>query len=155
MNKQLATLTLIESHVNKAAKGTGKPYSATVLHYKVGDENKEKMIVDRNMRDHIVNNFHSGDTVVMTWEKNEKGYLDLVAMEQDNGSYKPEATTSTSNTYRGSTNDREIGMQVGNALTNATTLMASGQSKNSLEETAEEIIRVGERLKAKMLAGEL
>lgn len=155
MNKILATIELIESHVNKVAKGTGKPYSATILHYVVNGEHKEKMVMDRTMRDHIVNNFHSGDTVVMTMEKNDKGYLDLLSMEHDDGTATATVQTTTATSKQVGTSDREVGMQVGNALTNAATLLASGIMTGSLEYVAEEVIRTGERLKARLLAGEL
>lgn len=50
--------------------------------------------------------------------------------------------------------DNSIGMQVGNALTNAATLIAAGARKGDLESVAEDVLRVGERLKAKLVAGD-
>jgi len=155
MNKQIATIDLIEGTVNKVSK-VNKPYSATVLHYTVNGERKEKMVIDRGMRDHITQNFYSGDTVVLSWDKNEKGYLDLVGVEKDDGTTKasPPVTNTTSHKQVGS-NDREVGMQVGNALTNAATLMAAGVVTGTLIEVASMVIQTGEMLKAKLLAGEL
>lgn len=58
-------------------------------------------------------------------------------------------TSGKSSTYV----DNSLGMQVGNALTNATNLIAAGVRKASVEEVAEEILRVGERLRANLQAG--
>ena len=45
---------------------------------------------------------------------------------------------------------KKIGAQVGNALTNAATLLPEGSSASDLEAMAWDIIQVGERLKTKL-----
>ena len=159
MNKTLATLDLIESHVNRVAKTSGKPYSATIVHYTVNGERKEKMVMDKKMRDHITQNFHSGDTVIMTWEENKAGYQDLVGMTHDDGSVQntsePTATKAATTRQVGN-NDREVGMQVGNALTNATNLMANNHPSvlgMDLYTAAMMVVSVGERMKKDMVGG--
>ena len=156
MNKILATIGLIESHVNRVAKGTGKPYSATVLHYEVNGLQKEKVVLDQTMRDHIVNNFHSGDVVIISMEKNEKGYETIVGLQKDDGSLpvntQQTTTHTTTNTSRYS--DSGVGMQVGNALTNAATLLAAGKTVGTLEEVAVMVLETGERLKVRLTNGE-
>ena len=49
--------------------------------------------------------------------------------------------------------DNSIGMQVGNALNNAATLLAAKVVKGTVETVAEDILRIGERLKKNLVAG--
>ena len=54
---------------------------------------------------------------------------------------------------RGTFSDNALGMQVGNALTNATTLLASKQRKGTLKEVSIEILMLGEELKQGLASG--
>ena len=98
-----------------------------------------------------------GDTVELTL--GEEPFFELLSVKPATGEVsaeQPESSTTFKKSFTKSTGsyvDNSTGMQVGNALTNATTLKAAGD-KRSLEEVAVAILVLGENLKARLAAGE-
>lgn len=87
----------------------------------------------------------------------KNGFTNLVAIgdpvgvdEQDLG----ETPAAARPGGRSFTNENAIGMQVGNALNNAATLVASNAAFDDLEKTCEYILSLGEDLKQRLIAGE-
>lgn len=107
-----------------------------------------------------------GDSVNLELEKNDKGFWGLKsvtvgdAATSTSSSIAPKtgASHQTTQPFRPQLNDNAIGAQVGNALTNAANLIASGNAKKigdgTLESVAAHVIEVGERLKKRLLSGE-
>lgn len=157
MSNVLATITLIESQVNEVSKKTGRSYSFTNFHYNVGGVVQVKKILDRELRDIICNTFKQGDLVRLEIS-NVNGFDNIVSIQKAEGEVPPPVATATAApkaSVHGS-QDREIGMQVGNSLTNATTLLAHGHfpEGTTLEEAAVHVIKVGNSLRTRLQSGE-
>lgn len=106
-----------------------------------------------------LNALEIGQEYVLTTEKNAAGFWNIESIVPNDGTVvaetkAPQAKTAAFSTApKKSYVDNSIGMQVGNALTNAVSLIASGQS-TGLEATAIEILKLGESLKIRLEAGE-
>lgn len=167
MSNALATIDLIQDNVNMVSKA-GKAYTCMVLTYTINGEQKEKKILDKYLRDHVKNNLRAGDLVRLGFGRTDTGFMNLAEITKVNPDEVAESMvemseptpTKTSMQRRVETQfnntDREIGMQVGNALTNASTLLAAGKMPEGmpLMEVAEHVLRIGNALKQKLMNGE-
>lgn len=97
-----------------------------------------------------------GNTYLMNVVKNEKGYSEITSFKLSTKSSTSSAPTPVAETKKDDYwGDKDIGMQVGNALTNACTILGMGASLEQVEKTAESIIAIGNRLKNKLKSGEI
>ena len=98
--------------------------------------------------------FNVGDEFCLHTEKNQKGYNELVDMTDKSDVPQKKKTEyrkkDSGGWKKGGAKGNDDGAQVGNALTNAATLLPEGSSAADLESMAWDIIQVGERLKTKL-----
>ncbi len=150
--------------VNDNAVIVGKkgPYSGLDFKYIQGGETKSKAIHSaffekKKALISALKSFSEGDTVEITVEGAPFYGLDSARRLDATSAAVPQSFRSTSEVTKPFAKstfvDNSIGMQVGNALTNAATLIAGG-AKGTLEEVAESVLFLGERLKARLVAGD-
>ena len=138
-------------------KRDGGTYAAVVVMYRDNGELKEKAFAASYLKENLamreqLKSLKEGVSVDIDLQKNAAGFWNIVA-------FKPAGTgVSTTTTTRGGGKtfvDNSVGMQVGNALTNASNLIASGKTKkgDTLKDVAEYVLTLGEELKANHAAG--
>lgn len=154
------TVTSVAHDIPKERRD-GKEYFASVIHYTDGGVDREvsfpTAFLDKNPALRAdVRAVQPNTEVELTLEK-QGLYWNTTAIKAP-GSVPTKTHKTGTNTAAPATKvpftDNSIGMQVGNALTNASTLLASGAMKGTLESVAVEVLKLGESLKARLTAGE-
>lgn len=110
--------------------------------------------VEADLTDESVNlliDLSSGERLCVHQDKDEKGYPIIVDLTDAKDAPEKKEGGKTWQKGGGS-GDGGVGAQVGNAINNAALVLGPGKTVSELESTAWEIIEVGERLKAKLLA---
>lgn len=161
--QKIITIESVTHNVPKERRKDGGTYLASVLTYTDEGIPREQVFVNAFLdkapglraKVHAV---EVGQQIELTLEK--KGMFwnvtDINAPGQ--APVRAAAPRTTTTTSHGPTKapftDNSIGMQVGNALTNAATLLAHGAAKGTLESVAVDVLKLGESLKARLTAGE-
>lgn len=165
MTENRAVVISVDMGIEK--EGKKGPYVVTELTYKDSKQGKTftKNIFENEDEPSAllkeVQKLKKGDNIKVTQAKNEAGYWNITGVEKV-GKEEAERPASKSNTFKHtgqkqhSFADNALGQQVGNALTNATTLIANQCSEvdgMSLLEATRHIIRVGEQIKDEIHKG--
>ena len=161
MMERTVTVISVEQDFD-AEKRDGSTYKATMLNYQDGQFAKQKAFANAFLAkaQPLADKLHalnSGDTITLVTEKNGMftNVVDIINGATEEGTtFKKKSPVHTPFKKGNSFQDNSIGLQVGNALTNAATLMAHGKAKGSLEEVAEMVLRTGENLKKRLSNGE-
>ncbi len=151
------------AHGVPVPKKDGGTYLATVLGYTGRDgQSKTKAIHSGILGQNAaltadLQAVKVGDTVSITSEK-VGNFLNVVSVKKVDPATLPTETKPAFTGTKGGKSfvDNSVGMQVGNALTNATNLIAAfpkNHDIDDLEVIAEKILHIGERLKAKLVGG--
>ncbi len=160
---------VVSVNENAVIQGKKGPYSGLEFKYVQNGEQKSKAIHNAFFERSAVliealKSFKEGDTIELTVEG--APFFGMVSANKlgEAGSVL-EAPRSTQTIHQSHTKstfvDNSIGMQVGNALTNASNIMASGQIVHKggeefymyLALVASRILHLGEDLKAGLIAG--
>lgn len=156
--KKIVNVISVEFDIDKD-KRDGGVYKATVFKYTDAGEEREIALASAFMKSQPIllgelQKLKAGQDVEITLEKRGM-YWNLTEVDGVAGNGESAAAPSSRSPAPRSTYvDNSIGMQVGNALSNAALLLAHGQIKGTLEEAARHVIQVGETLKAAIVAGE-
>ena len=146
-----------------AAKRDGGTYEAFSISYKNSRGYQEQMLkpavmIRQNQPLHAkLTALSAGDKVELVFEKSGmyKNLIDVIPVTEVTQTASPPsvATTTKKESYKSTFVDNSVGMQVGNALNNAAVLIANKVVKGTVQMVAEDILRIGERLKANLVAG--
>ena len=144
----------------EAEKRDGGTYDAFLINYTnakgAGEITKPAGVIKKNKELYAkLLALSAGDKVELVFEK-QGMYSNLVDVKSlSDASALPTAAPATklAPAVKSSFVDNSIGMQVGNALNNAAVLLAHKVVKGTIESVAEDILRVGERLKINLVSG--
>jgi hypothetical protein len=151
-------------NTNAIIQGKKGPYSGLEFKYVQNGEQKSKAIHNaffdksKSLIDALTS-FSAGDTVEITVGGPPFFGLESAKKVEATSEELPQSSAATSESKKSYTKstfvDNSVGMQVGNALTNAATLMTTKAYQGiSFEDIAIDVLKLGESLKARLVAGE-
>ena len=167
MTEQRITLVRVDHNVQVGYRNGGS-YSATVVHYlNSTGESKDKGVASSFLEGAVqlaqqLQAAVPNQSYILITEKSACGkYSNLIGLVPDDGRQLKTHTTAPKPVaqYQGggakgkSSSFDNVGAQIGNALTNAAAISPAGTTLADLGKTAEGIIRLGEILKQRHLAG--
>ena len=144
-------------------KKSGGTYQATVLEYMTdkGPRNTRiaSFMLSKNEKlQKSISSLEVGSEATLSFDKNSSNFWDLVAVNGEGEAVQTSAPTTSKATVRtmpAPKDDYALGMQVGNALNNATLLLSHGILEDTLENVARDVLRVGMMLKNQLAEGSI
>ena len=165
MTEQRITLVRVDHNVQVGYRNGGS-YSATVVHYlNSNGESKDKGVASSFLEgaEQLAQQLQAAvpnQAYILITEKSACGkYSNLIGLTPDDGRRLQDVPAAQKAQYQGgaakgkSSSFDNVGAQIGNALTNAAAISPEGTTLADLGKTAEGIIRLGEILKQRHLAG--
>lgn len=141
---------------------SGKTFEGVILKYKLKDAAREKKFHKNGFKfiKNLLEQLQSlkpGDHIEITHEKKGEftNFTNIERLDGSSGDTAPAKKAWSPAAGKAPYVDNTVGLQVGNALTNATTLIAHGHSSKSLEDTAIEILLLGNKLRDLVTSGKL
>ena len=167
INKEIVKILDIEQNVEKKKKDGSGSYKVTVVTYKNSSGSKEEKQIMQSSVDKSdamkisLGSLDMGDVATLALEQKEgTKFSNIVGIfvgevSEVSSQLVPYAGGYNSNYSKGGKPPFDSsGMQIGNALNNACLLLAHKVCKGTPESVAEDILRLSEKLKARLLAGE-
>lgn len=162
------TIFNVDQNVDKANKA-GKPYKATIVSAKTNEGRAKDFLIMQTTVNRSpdmqtqLSSLVMGDTATIVEEPRAGStFTDIVGVHKGDvpnagsqivpfGAAQPQSKAAG---YAGTSSSFDSsGVQVGNALNNACLMLANKVMKGGIESVAEEILRISERLKSKLKAG--
>lgn len=132
-------------------------YSVTAVTYEFKGAEKRFLAYPSTLKKYPnlkseLSNLKTGMTVGFQTTKTDKGSeISQILFDEPNRQSSDAAASSATHTFsKSSFNDNALGMQVGNALTNAVSTLGVGASLEDIENRVWDLIQIGERTKRRL-----
>lgn len=155
----VSTIVGVEIDIIKEKKDGSGTYKATVLEYtNEKGETKTKIIPTGILKFNPtlmekIEELKEGQKVTFKWDDNFN-ITDVLSPQESKSSFGGSKKSFGKSSFTPNSAERDVGMQVGNALNVGSILLANKVISGTLQEAAEMVLTVGENLKKRLLAGE-